>query len=80
MLGPIPEPVGESAVQCGLFLRSSPNPQNDLYSNSFCFLFKILSSLYTQDGARTHNPEIHWLSQPGAPLSQFFFFFSLFLF
>ena len=36
------------------------------------FFFKILGNLYTQHGARTHNPKIkshmlHQLNQPGAP-------------
>ena len=45
--------------------------------------FKILflSNLYTQHGARTHNPEInslmcHWLSQPSSPHCGFNLHFS----
>jgi len=43
----------------------------------FFLSFYLLSNLYTQHGAQTHNPKVKshmlfWLSQPGTPGSAFF--------
>ena len=55
------------------FGSHSPAPHKSLpLSLSLFFKILFLSNLYTQHGARTHNPKVqsrvlYWVSQPGAP-------------
>ena len=57
----------------------TPPPDDHLHSRGDVIFLKtlVLTNLYTQRGARTHNPEIkrgmlYQLNQPGAPRTDIF--------